>query len=54
MKKSTLIILSILIALAGLSIYIYKTKNKTSTINKEASNFKFKDTSSIDKIILAR
>ena len=53
MKKSSIIILAILIALAGISIYIYKTKGKTSTIDKEASDFKYKDTASIDKIFLA-
>ncbi|MBA4239458.1 MAG: hypothetical protein C0448_01940 [Sphingobacteriaceae bacterium] len=53
MKKSTIIILTVLIALAGLSIYIYKSKGKTSTIDKEASSFKYKDTASIDKIFLA-
>lgn len=53
MKKSTIIILVILISLTGLSIYIYKNKNKTSTIDKEASDFKYKDTASIDKIFLA-
>jgi hypothetical protein len=53
MKKSTIITLTILIALAGLSIYIYKSKGKTSTIDKEASAFSFKDTASIDKIFLA-
>lgn len=53
MKKSTLIILSVLIALTALSIYIYKNKNKTSTIDKEASDFKYKDTAAIDKIFLA-
>ena len=53
MKKSTIIILTILIALAGISIYIYKTKGQTSTIDKEASDFKYKDTASIDKIFLA-
>ena len=53
MKKSTIIILTILIALAGISIYIYKTKVQTSTIDKEASDFKYKDTASIDKIFLA-
>lgn len=53
MKKSTIIILAILISLAGLSIYIYKNKNKTSTIDKEASDFRYKDTGSIDKIFLA-
>lgn len=53
MKKSTIIILTILVVLTGLSIYIYKNKGKTSTINKEASSFGFKDTASIDKIFLA-
>lgn len=53
MKKSSIIILSILIALAGLSIYIYKSKGKTSTIDKEASDFKYKDTANIDKLFLA-
>lgn len=53
MKKSSIIILAILISLAGLSIYIYKNKNKTSTIDKEASAFRYMDTASIDKIFLA-
>ena len=53
MKKSTIAILAILIALSGISIYIYKTKGNTSTLDKEASDFKFKDTASIDKIFLA-
>jgi membrane-bound inhibitor of C-type lysozyme len=53
MKKSTLIVLVVLIAMAGAALYIYKTKGKTSTIDKEASNFKFQDTAAIDKIFLA-
>lgn len=53
MKKSTIITLAVLISLAALSIYIYKTKSKTSTIDKEASNFRYKDTAGIDKIFLA-
>jgi cytochrome oxidase Cu insertion factor (SCO1/SenC/PrrC family) len=53
MKKSSIIILAILIALTGISIYIYKTKGKTSTLDKEASDFKYKDTAAIDKIFLA-
>lgn len=53
MKKSTIIILTVLFVLAGSAIYIYKTKGKNSTIDKEASDFKFKDTASIDKIFLA-
>jgi hypothetical protein len=39
--------------LPALSIYIYKSKGKTSTIDKEASAFKYKDTAAIDKIFLA-
>lgn len=53
MKKSTILILAILIALSGISIYIYKTKGTTSTLDKEASDFKYKDTAAIDKIFLA-
>lgn len=53
MKKSTIIILTILILLSGFAIYIYKTKGSSSTLNKEASNFKYKDTAQIDKIFLA-
>lgn len=53
MKKSSIIILAFLIALTGISIYFYKTKSKTSTIDKEASDFRYKDTGSIDKIFLA-
>ncbi len=53
MKKSSIVILTILIALAGFSIYIYKNNKKTSTIDKDASDFKYKDTASIDKIFLA-
>ncbi|MES2763949.1 MAG: hypothetical protein V4677_17160 [Bacteroidota bacterium] len=53
MKKSSILILAVLIALAGVSIYIYKTKSKTSTIDKEASDFKYKDTAAIDKIFIA-
>jgi hypothetical protein len=53
MKKTTFIILAILISLSGISIYIYKTKSNTSTLDKEASDFKFKDTAAVDKIFLA-
>ncbi len=53
MKKSTIITLLVLLALTIASIFIYKNKNKTSTLNKEASEFSVKDTASIDKIFLA-
>lgn len=53
MKKSSLITIGILIALVGISIYVFKSKGKSSTINEEASNFKVQDTAAIDKIFLA-
>jgi len=53
MKKSSLITIIVLLSLVGLSIYFFKNKNRASTISKEASDFKFKDTASIDKIYIA-
>jgi len=53
MKKSTIVILTFLVALTGFSIYVYKNKSKTTTIDKEASDFKYKDTAAVDKIFLA-
>jgi len=53
MKKSSVIIIAILLTLGGLSIYIYKYKNTSSTVDGEARNFKFKDTAAITKIFIA-
>lgn len=53
MKRSSIITIAILIALIVAAIFVFKKKNKTSTIDKEASNFKFEDTASIDKMFLA-
>jgi hypothetical protein len=53
MKKSSIIGIFILALLAAASIYIYKSKNKSSTLDKKASDFAVKDTASIDKIFLA-
>lgn len=53
MKKSTWITLSLLLVLVAVSVMVYKNKTKTSTIDEEASNFKVKDTASVDKIFLA-
>lgn len=53
MKKSSIFILLTLVALAVAAIFIYKNKGSASTIDKEASDFKFKDTANIDKIFLA-
>ena len=53
MKKSSISIILILSVLAGISIYVYKNKSKSTTLDTEASNFKFKDTANVDKIFLA-
>ena len=53
MKKSSIIILTLLVALSAIAIYFYKHKGGTTTIDKEASDFPVKDTASIDKIFLA-
>lgn len=53
MKKSSITIILILSVLAGISIYVYKNKSKSTTLDTEASNFKFKDTANVDKIFLA-
>ena len=53
MKKSTLVTLVILLGLVIASVFVYKTKNKPSTLNTNASEFSVKDTASVDKIFLA-
>ncbi len=53
MKKSSIITIIVLIALAVAAIFVYKNKGKSSTIDKEASDFGLKDTASVDKIFLA-
>lgn len=52
-NKSSLIIVLALCLLCGVSYYLYKTKASASTLDKEASDFSFKDTAAITKIFLA-
>ncbi len=51
-NRSSLFIISVLVALSGISIYLYKTRHSTSTLNEEARNFAVQDTSSITKIFM--
>jgi hypothetical protein len=53
MKKSSLLIITILLALSAIAVYFYKHKSGATTLDKEASNFPVKDTASIDKIFMA-
>ncbi len=52
-KSSSIIIIGVLIALVGLSIYIFKSKSKSGTADSDERNFKFKDTALITKIFIA-
>ncbi|MCW3077250.1 MAG: hypothetical protein JWO32_1859 [Bacteroidetes bacterium] len=52
-KRSSYIIIGILLLLVGFSLYTYKKKNKSSTIDTEARDFKYKDTAAITKIFIA-
>lgn len=53
MKRSSVVIIAILIFLVGISIYVYKSKSRTSTLTEEVRDFGVKDTASITKIFLA-
>lgn len=53
MKKSSLVIIAILLALSAIAVYFYKHKSGATTLDKEASDFPVKDTASIDKIFMA-
>lgn len=53
MKKTSIITILILVALAIAAVVVYKNKGKNSTIDKEASDFGLKDTASVDKIFMA-
>lgn len=53
MKRSSIITILILVVLVITSILVFKSKGRTSTLDKDASNFKYEDTAAIDKIFLA-
>jgi hypothetical protein len=52
-KNSSFILIAILLALAGISVYIYKSKSKLSTVNDGSRDFAYKDTAAITKIFIA-
>ena len=54
MKKfSSAIIIAVLLILAGVSFFIFKSKHTSSTVDQDSRNFKFKDTAAITKIFIA-
>ena len=53
-KRSSVILIALLLALSGIAVYIYTSKPRMSTTSEEeARNFKFKDTAAITKIFIA-
>ena len=52
-KTSSIVIIAILLILAVVSIFIYKSKHNSTTVDEDARNFKFKDTAAITKIFIA-
>jgi hypothetical protein len=52
-KNSSGIVIAVLLILAGVSVFIYKTRHTSTTANEDSRNFSFKDTASITKIFIA-
>ncbi|MGZ4090544.1 MAG: hypothetical protein ACXVNO_07475, partial [Bacteroidia bacterium] len=52
-KRSSFIIIGLLLLLVGFALYTYKYKNTSSTIDADARDFKYKDTAAITKIFIA-
>lgn len=53
MKKSSILILILLICLTGISIYLVRSKKNSSSIDDDARNFSFRDTAAITRIFIA-
>ncbi|MCB0410769.1 MAG: hypothetical protein KDD29_11160, partial [Flavobacteriales bacterium] len=53
MKKSSLIIITVLVALIAVSILIFKKKGNMSTLDEDSRSFKYTDTASVTKIFMA-
>ena len=53
MNKKNLSILVLLFILSAVSVYVYKSKSKLSTVDEDSRNFRVKDTASITKIFIA-
>jgi hypothetical protein len=52
-KRSSFFIIASLLLLIGIAVFVYYNKGKTSTVDEDARNFKFKDTALITKIFIA-
>ncbi|MBA3679664.1 MAG: hypothetical protein H0W73_00520 [Bacteroidetes bacterium] len=52
-KVSSIVIIAVLLILAVVSVFIYKSKHNSTTVDEEARDFKFKDTAAVTKIFIA-
>ncbi|MCE3226698.1 MAG: hypothetical protein K0S32_1249 [Bacteroidetes bacterium] len=52
-KRSSIVVMIVLAVLVGFSIYVYKNKKKSGTIDEDLRNFSYKDTAAITKIFIA-
>lgn len=52
-KRSSAILLTVLLVLAGVSLFLFVKNKKTTTVNTDARDFKYKDTAAISKIFIA-
>jgi len=53
MKKSSGIVIFILLALAALALYVYRSRGRMDTASDDSRNFSYKDTASITSIFIA-
>lgn len=51
-KRSLLFIVGALLLLVGIALFVYYKKGRTTTVDEDARNFKFKDTALITKIFI--
>lgn len=52
-KSSSVIVIAVLLILTAASIFIYRSKHTSTTVDEDSRNFKFKDTAAITKIFIA-
>lgn len=52
-RRSSVLIIALLLLLVGSSIYIYKSKSRLTTVDEDSRNFRFKDTASVTRIFIA-
>lgn len=52
-KYASLIVIAVLLLLVGLSVFVYRSRTRMSTVEDEDRNFRVKDTAAITRIFIA-